>query len=77
MCDNSVILNLQNFKRDSYYLCNMSGLRYVVEDRKADAVTHLAFARSQNTENGISGEKKINTNEKSSRESGCLLYVGG
>lgn len=36
----------------------MSGLQYVVEDRKADAVTHLAIARSQNTENGISGDKR-------------------
>ena len=34
----------------------MSGLRFVVEDRKTDAVTHLAVARSQNTENGILGE---------------------
>ena len=37
-----VILNLQNFKRDSYYLCNMSGLITSVEGRKADAVAHLA-----------------------------------
>ena len=34
----------------------MSGLRFVVEDRKADAVAHLAVARSQNTGNGILGE---------------------
>lgn len=27
----------------------MSGLRLAVEDRKADAVAHLAVARSQNT----------------------------
>lgn len=27
----------------------MSGLRLAVEDRKADAVAHLAAARSQNT----------------------------
>ena len=27
----------------------MSGLRVAVEDRKADAVAHLAVARSQNT----------------------------
>ena len=27
-----------------------------MEDRKADADTHLADARSQNTENGISGD---------------------
>lgn len=33
-----------------------------MEDRKADADTHLADARSQNTENGISGElQKIKT----------------
>ena len=37
----------------------MSSLRYAVEDRKADAVTHLAIARSQNTENGILGDKRI------------------
>ena len=29
-----------------------------MEDRKADADTHLAIARSQNTENGILGEDK-------------------
>ena len=55
MHENIVILNLQNFKRDSYYFCNMSGLRIAVEDRKADAVAHLALARSQNTGNGILG----------------------
>ena len=27
----------------------MSGLRYAVDDRKADAVAHLAVARTQNT----------------------------
>ena len=27
----------------------MSGLRYAVDDRKADAVAHLAMARTQNT----------------------------
>lgn len=27
----------------------MSGLRYAVDDRKADAVAHLAAARTQNT----------------------------
>ena len=42
MFDNLVILNLQYFKRDSLYFCNMSSLRYAVEDRKADAVAHLA-----------------------------------
>lgn len=30
----------------------------VVEDRKADADTHLADARSQNTGNGILGDKQ-------------------
>ena len=34
----------------------MSGHHIAVEDKKADAVTHLAIARSQNTENGISGD---------------------
>ena len=37
----------------------MSGHHQAVEDRKADAVTHLAIARSQNTENGILGVKVI------------------
>lgn len=47
----------------------MSGHHCVVEDKKADAVTHLALARSQNTGNGISGETK----DESSHESGCLF----
>ena len=42
MYDNSCNLNLQYFKRDSYYLCNMSGPHLISEDRKADAVAHLA-----------------------------------
>ena len=50
----------------------MSCLRYAVEDRKADAVTHLANARSQNTENGISG--KIYKRE-SGRESDRLFLL--
>ena len=33
----------------------MSGLHYAEEDRKADADTHLAAARSQNTGTGILG----------------------
>ena len=45
----------------------------VVEDRKADAVTHLAIARSQNTENGILGVK--DTNDKGSCESNCLIFM--
>lgn len=48
----------------------MSGLSYLVEDRKADADTHLAIARSQNTKNGILGETK----DESSRASGCSFY---
>ena len=45
----SVILNLQNFKRDSYIsvICQASDI--AGEDRKTDADTHLAVARSQNT----------------------------
>ena len=48
------ILNLQYFKRDSYIsvICQASD---AVEDRKADAVIHLALARSQNIGNGILG----------------------
>lgn len=55
MCDTFVILNLQYFKWDSYIsvICRAS----LIEDgRKTDAVTHLAVARSQNTENGILGD---------------------
>jgi len=44
-----------------------------VEDRKADAVTHLALARSQNTGNGILGLKK-NTNDECSCESSCIFF---
>lgn len=43
-----------------------------MEDRKADADTHLADARSQNTGNGISGEC---TKDEGSRESGCILFL--
>lgn len=55
MFDTLVILNLQNFKRDSYIsvICQASG--YAEEDKKADADTHLAAARSQNTRTGILG----------------------
>ena len=50
-----VILNLHYFKRDSYIsvICQASVLEE--EGRKADADTHLAVARSQNTGNGIPG----------------------
>lgn len=34
----------------------MSGLRFAEEDKKADAETHLAVARSQNTGTGILGK---------------------
>ena len=50
-----VILNLQNFKRDSYISVICQASIYAGEDKKADADTHLAVARSQNTETGISG----------------------
>ena len=72
MCDNPVILNLHYFKRDSYIsvICqasklqwktekHMSGLQVAVEDRKADAVAHLAVARSQNTGPAFWGQRKI------------------
>ena len=57
MCDNPDILNLHYFKRDSYIsvICQAS---IAVEDRKADADTHLAAARSQNTGTGILGSYK-------------------
>jgi len=51
----SVILNLQNFKRDSYISVICQASIYAGEDKKADADTHLAVARSQNTETGILG----------------------
>ncbi len=52
----SVILNLQNFKRDSYISVICQASLMPEEDRKADADTHLAMARSQNTGTGISGD---------------------
>ena len=54
----SVILNLQYFKRDSYISVICQASEFAVEDRKADADTHLAVARSQNTGAGISGTYK-------------------
>ena len=58
MCDNLDILNLHYFKRDSFISVICQASIYVVEDKKADAVAHLALARSQNTGNGISGVEK-------------------
>ena len=58
MHDTSVILNLQYFKRDSYISVICQAVIYAAEGRKADAVTHLAIARSQNTGNGILGYTK-------------------
>ena len=56
-----VILNLHHFKRDSYIsvICQASDI--AGEDRKTDADTHLAVARSQNTETGILGNTKDKT----------------
>lgn len=58
MFDTSVILNLHYFKRDSYISVICQAVIYAAEGRKADAVTHLAVARSQNTGNGILGYTK-------------------
>ena len=58
MFDNPVILNLHYFKRDSYISVICQAVIYAAEGRKADAVTHLAVARSQNTGNGILGYTK-------------------
>ena len=58
MYDTSVILNLQNFKRDSYISVICQASDFAEEDKKADADTHLAMARSQNTETGILGKCK-------------------
>ena len=70
MHDNSCNLNLQNFKRDSYYLCNMSGLRTCSGRQKTDADAHLAAARSQNTGTGIWGCTK---DERQLRICSCLF----
>ena len=48
-------MNLQNFKRDSYISVICQASDFAGEDRKADADTHLAAARSQNTGTGILG----------------------
>ena len=71
MRDAPDILNLQYFKRDSYIsvICQAS---VAVEDKKADAVTHLAFARSQNTGNGILG--KENKRERQLRKQ-LLIFL--
>lgn len=42
MFDTPVILNLQNFKRDSYISVICQASESAVEDKKADAVAHLA-----------------------------------
>ena len=55
MCDNPVILNLQILKWESYISVICQAI-IAVEDKKADADTHLAEARRQNTGNGISGD---------------------
>ena len=49
----------------------MSGLHIAGEDRKTDADTHLAVARSQNTETGILG----NTKDKGQSFCGCLFVA--
>ena len=54
----SVVLNLHYFKRDSYISVICQASIYAGEGRKADADTHLAAARSQETETGISGYTK-------------------
>ena len=59
MLDTLVILNLQNFKRDSYISVICQASEFAVEGRKADADTHLAIARSQNTGTGILGELQM------------------
>ena len=55
MCDTPDILNLQILKRESYISVICRAI-IVVEGRKTDADTHLAYARRQSTGNGISGE---------------------
>ena len=66
----SEFLNLQYFKRESYISVICQAIDFAVEGRKADADTHLAGARSQNTGTGILGNiQKI----KDSRFNGCLF----
>lgn len=55
MFDTPVVLNLQYFKRESYISVICQAIDFAVEGRKADADTHLAGARSQNTGTGILG----------------------
>ena len=55
MFDTLVVLNLQYFKRESYISVICQAIDFAVEGRKADADTHLAGARSQNTGTGILG----------------------
>ena len=70
MFDTLVVLNLQYFKRESYISVICQAIDFAVEGRKADADTHLAGARSQNTGTGILGNiQKI----KDSRFNGCLF----
>ena len=52
----------------------MSSLRYAVEDRKTDAVTHLALARSQNTGNGILGVTKDKSESETKMFASLFLY---
>ena len=54
----SDILNLQHFKRDSYISVICQASECAVEDRKTDAVAHLAIARSQNTERILGIQKR-------------------
>ena len=70
MFDTSVILNLHYFKRDSYISVICQASSYAEEGRKADADTHLAAARSQNTETGILGSTK----DYGSHFGGCHFY---
>lgn len=74
MFDNSDILNLQYFKRDSYISKKMSSHHILVEDRNLDAVAHLAKARSQNTEPTFRG---YNKNEAVVKLSDCFFFCKG
>ena len=65
-----VVLNVQYIKRDTYISGISQAIDLAVEGRKAEADTHLAGARSQNTGTGILGNiQKI----KDSRFYGCLF----
>ena len=70
MFDTLVVLNLQYFKRESYISVICQAIDFAVEGRKADADTHLAGARSQNTGTGFLGIIQM---KNECRFKGCIF----